>query len=415
VNRGDGTFEDGTAAWGLGGKQNNPTSAAFADLDGDSDLDLYVCHYSPWDPANPVLCRNEERGEYFYCDPSRLAPEPDRLFRNENGRFVDVTSEAGIVDPNGRGLGVVATDVDGDSDLDLFVANDGTANYLFRNLGGMRFEDEALVSGVAGNADGGFQAGMGVASGDVDGDGRPELLVTNFYGEATTLYQNLGGGMFHDQASVAGLRAATRYLLGFGLVLLDYDNDRALDLMAANGHVNDNRPYYPYGMPAILMAGNGAGRFADVSRAAGSPWDVLRVGRGLAAGDLDNDGRVDALLLGQNEPLAYFHNATEGGHFLTLRLEGTTGHRDAVGALARVTVGGKTQVLERTGGGSYQSASDGRLHFGLGSARTVDRLEITWPGGATTSFENVAGDHGYLVREGAKTIEALKGFGGAGR
>ena len=396
---------------GLAGSRDNPTSAAFADLDGDGDLDLYVCHYVVFDPdRDPPLCRTD-KGEYFYCDPGRVEHGADHLFRNDGGRFVDVTAEAGIVDTDGRGLGVVAVDVDDDDKMDLYVANDGTANFLFRNLGGLRFEEVGHAAGVAASGDGGYQASMGVACGDVDGDASPDLLVTNFYGEASTLYQNLGGGLFSDRTAESGLGIATRYLLGFGTAFLDYDNDGRLDLITTNGHVNDNRPFYPYAMPAQLLAGADGGRFVDVSSGAGPPWSVPRVGRGLAAADLDNDGRVDALILSQNEPLAYFHNRTAGGHFATFRLEGTKSNRDAVGARVTVSAGGRTRTAWRFGGGSYQSASDPRLHFGLGDATRIDSVEVHWPAsGQTDRFEGLPADAGYLLREGGGPPPQLPGF-----
>ena len=295
-NRGDGTFEDATERAGLEGVRDNPTSAAFADLDNDGDLDLYVCHYMVWDPEHPIVCINDKR-EYFYCDPSKVPPAPDHVFQNNGGRFVDVTELAGCKETNGRGLGVIAADLDGDGRMDLYVANDGTANYLFRNLGGFHFQEVGLEAGVAGSAQGGYQAGMGVACGDLDGDGRPDLMVTNFYGEGTTLYQNLGEGLFADRSSASGIGLESRYLLGFGIAMADISNDGLKDVMITNGHVNDNQRFYLYAMPSRLYENRPDGRLVDVSASAGAPWDVLRVGRGLAAGDLDNDGRVDALIL----------------------------------------------------------------------------------------------------------------------
>src|SRR5262249_2674768 len=185
-NRGDGTFDDVTEAWGLGGRRDWPTSAALADLDGDGDLDLYVCHYAVLDIDPPRICRDPKTQAYLTCNPLDVAALPDRLFRNEGDRFVDVTAHSGVDDRDGRGLGVVAADLDGDGRVDLFVANDSSANFLFRNLGGMRFEEVGHFAGVAGNASGAYQAGMGVAAGDLDGDGRIDLAVTNFYGESTT-------------------------------------------------------------------------------------------------------------------------------------------------------------------------------------------------------------------------------------
>lgn len=409
LNLGTGGFEDATAKVGLAGVRDTPTSAAFADLDGDGDLDLYVCHYMLYDPEHPRLCRNE-KGGYFYCDPSRVDPAADHLFRNDEGRFTDVSSESGIIDPGGRGLGVVAADLDDDGKVDLYVANDGTASYLFHNLGGLRFEEVGHVSGVAAGGDGGYQAGMGVACGDFDGDGRPDLLKTNFYGESSTLYHNMGGCLFSDVTVGSGLGLATRYLLGFGTSFLDYDNDGHADLLTANGHVNDNRPFYPYAMPAQLLAGGPGGRFTDVSARAGPPLTVPRVGRGLAVADLDNDGKVDALILSQNEPLAYLHNQTPGGHQATFGLAGTKSNRDAVGARVAIVAGGRSQTAWRTGGGSYQSSSDPRIHFGLGGARVIDEVEIRWPSGRVDRHAHLPADAGYLLREGAPAAVPLEGF-----
>jgi tetratricopeptide (TPR) repeat protein len=399
-NHGDGTFQELTRSVGLAGARDCPTSAAFADLDGDGDLDLYVCHYMVWDPAHPRLCRNEQ-GEYFYCDPSKVDPAPDHVFRNDGGRFVEVTQSAGLAESSGRGLGVLAADLDGDHLIDLYVANDGTANYLFHNQGNFRFQEMALVAGVAGSASGGYQAGMGVACGDLDGDGLPDLMVTNFYGEGATHYQNLGGGLFADRSTASGIAAATRYLLGFGIAFADVNNDGRPDVAMTNGHVNDNRPFYRYGMPSRLYENRPGGRLVDVSAQAGDPWNLERVGRGLAAGDVDNDGRLDVVVLAQNEPLAYFHNRTHRpGHFASFRPEGTTCNRDGVGAVIIVTAGGIRQVAQRQGGGSYQSTHDSRLHFGLGGCREIESVELRWPSGRQERFSNLRAGMSYLLREG---------------
>ncbi len=206
-----------------------------------------------------------------YCSPRAFPALPDHLFRNDRGRFVDVTAEAGIVDPNGRGLGVVAADLDEDGKTDLFVANDQSANYFFRNRGGFRFVEEGVAAGLATSATGGYLAGMGVACGDFDGDGRLDLAVTNFFGESTTLYHNHGRGLFSDRSAAAGLAAPTRFVLGFGLVALDANNDGHLDLAQANGQVEDFGAAIPYAMPAQLFLGDAVGRFADVSDRAGRP------------------------------------------------------------------------------------------------------------------------------------------------
>jgi tetratricopeptide (TPR) repeat protein len=415
-NRGDGTFEDACVASGLGGDRDWPTSAAFADLDNDGDLDLYVCHYLAWDAEHPIRCQRDrtkpyvDASRYTYCNPNPLAPRSDHLFRNDGGRFRDVTAEAGIVDRDGRGFGIVAADFDDDGRVDLYVANDTTANFLFRNRGGLRFEEVGLLAGAACGATGGYQAGMGTACGDLDGDGRLDLAVTNFYGESTTFYRNLGGGLFQDQTTAIGLAAPSRFLLGFGIAFLDVNNDGVLDLAIANGHVNDERPEYPYAMPALLLTGDAHGRLSDVSGVAGPPWLVPRLGRGLAAGDLDNDGRIDLVLLGQTEPVAYFHNRTDGGHWMTFRLQGTASNPDGVGARVTVTAAGRPRVAERTGGGSYQSASDPRLHFGLGSAGRVEAVEVRWPSGRVDRYPDLPADAGYLLREGDAEPKPLAGF-----
>jgi enediyne biosynthesis protein E4 len=413
-NLGGGRFQDATAQAGLEGDRDWPTSAAWADFDNDGDLDLYVCHYLKWDAENPTLCEYPERSKpgYMHCDPSAFPALADHVFRNDGGRFIDVTAEAGIVDPDGRGLGVVAADLDDDGKIDVFVANDLSANFFFRNLGGFQFSDQAMGAGLAASAEGGSLAGMGIACGDLNGDGRLDLAVTNFLNQATTLYTNHGRGLFSDRSTAAGLAAATRQFLGFGLAALDANNDGRLDLIQANGHVTDFGPSFPYEMRAQILLGDSSGHFRDVSELAGPPWQVLRLGRGLAVGDIDNDGRMDVLIVGQGSALALFHNqpVPAAGHFLTLALEGVGSNRDGVGAKVTVTAGVRTQVAVRFGGGSYLSASDSRLHFGLAASRRADRVEVRWPSGRKDTYDGLAADAGYRLREGAAEPAPLAGF-----
>lgn len=410
-NKGNGTFEDVTRAVGLDGDRDWPTSAAFADLDGDGDLDLYVCHYLRWDENDTRTCVDPKNPGKYNCNPLAFEALPDHLFRNDRGRFVDVSAEAGIVDRDGRGLGVVAADLDQDGRVDLFVANDMSANYLFHNRGGFRFEESAVASGVAANGEGGYQAGMGVACGDLNGDGHPDLVVTNYYGESTTFFQNLGGGAFADHSAAVGLALPSRYRLGFGVALPDVNNDGRLDLLTANGHIHDGRPQFPFAMPLQLFLGTEGGRLVDVTGRAGPPFGLELLARGLAAGDLDNDGRLDALVVAQNAPLVYLHNqANPPGHFLTLELEGRTSNRDAVGAEVTVSAGGKTLRAWRLGGGSYQSADDPRLHFGLNQARTVEQIEVRWPSGTVEKLGPLDADTGYRIREGERHATPLAGF-----
>ena len=402
-----GKFVDVTDEFGLGGPRDWPTSAAFADLDNDGDLDLYVCHYLQWDADSPRPCRRPDNNEYMYCTPRNFPALPDHLFRNDGARFVDVTKEAGIVDNDGRGLGVVAADVDGDGKFDLFVANDMSANYLFRNLGGMKFQEVAESAGCAAGSDGGYQAGMGTACADYDGDGRLDLAVTNFYAEGTTLYRNLGGGLFVDRSGELGLKSATRGVLGFGLALADFDLDGRLDVVQANGHVNHLKGFFPYEMPAQLIRQDTRGRFTDLGASAGRDWTIPRVGRGLAVGDLNDDGRLDVLILSQNSPLAYLHNeSNSAGHGLVLSLRGTKSNRDAVGAVVTVRVGDRTRIAPRVGGGSYQSANDGRMVIGLGSADVADEVSVRWPTGAVESFGRLTSGYSRLT-EGSGRAEPI--------
>jgi len=400
-NKGGGRFEDMTQQAGFGGDRDWPTSAAFADLDGDGDLDLYVCHYLAYDPSNPRRCTHPESPSKHECDPLDFPSLPDHVFRNDGGRFTDVTANSGFVDPDGRGLGVVAAHLDDDDKIDLYVANDMTANYLFHNRGSFRFEETGQVSGAAAGADGGFKAGMGIACGDLDGDGLADLAVTNYYGESTTFYRNLGQGLFADHSAAVNMAAPTRRLLGFGIAFFDADNDGWLDVLSANGHVLDPRPQIPWTMPLQLLEGSPGGRLTDVSERSGAPFGPLHLGRGLAVGDLDNDGRLDAVVVAQNEPLIYLHNHTKNrGHFIAFSLEGTKSNRDGVGARITISAAGRTQTAERHGGGSYQSASDHRIHFGLGAATSVATVEVRWPSGQIDRHVGLIADRRYRLQEG---------------
>jgi tetratricopeptide (TPR) repeat protein len=410
-NRGDGVFEDVTAKADLAGDRDWPTSAAWADLDSDGDLDLYVCHYLHYDVDTAKACGDAKTEANHYCSPRNFAALKDHVFRNDGGRFVDVTTAAGFVDPDGRGLGVVAADLDDDNRIDLYVANDMSANYLFRNGGGFHFDETAFHAGAAANSSGRFQSGMGIAIGDCNGDGRPDLAVTNYYGESTTLFHNLGAGMFADYTATSGLGPATRSLLGFGIALFDANNDGRLDLISANGHVSDYRPVFPWTMPIQLLLAGAGGRFQDVSARAGDVFQALHLGRGLAVGDMDNDGLVDAIVQSQNEPLAYLHNqAGVHGHWLTLGLVGVRSNRDGVGARVALKAGDAWQTRQRFGGGSYQSSGDPRIHFGLGEANRVSQLEVRWPSGQIDRYDNLEVDRGYLLREEATAAAPLPGW-----
>ncbi|WP_435008287.1 CRTAC1 family protein [Tundrisphaera lichenicola] len=387
-NAGLGKFEDVTDRAGVGSDLWS-TSAAFADLDGDGDLDLYVAAYLDFDPAFAPFCAAPD-GKRDYCGPEGFAAQPDRLYQNDgDGTFTDVSKDSGVDRPGGRGLGVVVGDLVGDRGLDIFVANDGTACRLFENRGGLRFEEVGLASGVALDGRGDALAGMGVALGDIDGDGLDDLVVGNFLGRSTIGFRAIGGGMFLDDSDGLGL-STTRVVLGFGLALADFDLDGRLDLLQANGHVLDRaRLGQPFAMRPTLLRNRG-GRLADVTPEAG-PWFARPIlGRGLAVGDLDGDGRIDAVVNALDAPAAVLRNISEAGRSLRLDLIGRhPSPRSAIGAKVRATFGGRTLSRIVLGGGGYLSSSDRSMILGLGDSEGVDRLEVTWPSGRVETWRDL--------------------------
>jgi hypothetical protein len=393
-NQGGGRFEDVTVRAGVTSNLWS-TSAAFADLDGDGDLDLYVAAYLDYDPAFAPFCAAPD-GKRDFCGPEGFAAQPDRLYRNNgDGTFTDVARSSGIDRPGGRGLGVVVADLVGDRGLDLFVANDGTACWLFENRGGLRFEEVGLNAGVAFDGRGDALAGMGIGIGDVDDDGRPDLVVSNFLGRSTVGFRSMGNGIFSDASDGFGLAKATRSVLGFGVTLADFDDDGKLDLLQANGHVLDRLRFgQPLAMKPTLLRNIG-GKFVDATPTAGPWFDQPILGRGLAIGDLDNDGRLDAVVAALDSPVALLRNVTTGGHSLTLELAG-----QPIGAKVRATIGQRALVRVLVGGGSYLSSSDRRIHLGLGEHPQVDRLEVTWPSGKLEVWENVPAGHA-KIKEGS--------------
>ena len=399
-NEGDGTFVDVTESSGLGGEGFN-TSAAFGDLDGDGFLDVYVAAYSDYDLRNPPFAgaRTMWKNINVPMGPVGLPGAADRLYRNQgDGTFRDVTSEAGIDDFSDPyyGLGVVMSDFDDDGDLDIYVANDLKPNYLWRNDGGMRFTDVGSFAGVSTNADATIQAGMGTDAGDFDGDGRIDLVVTNFSHDFNTLYRNEGGMVFADETYRAKLQDSYAHLV-WGVKFLDYDNDGWLDMFTANGHVYpevDDHPHLnsAYAQRNSLYRNRGDGSFENVTERAGPGLGIVRCSRGVAAVDLDLDGDIDLIVTNMEAPPNVLINV--GGNaagWLTLRLVGTAGSpRDAIGARVTLTAGGFKQVREVNPFGSYLSQSDYAVHFGLGDAASVEQLEVRWPSGAVEHYDSIA-------------------------
>jgi hypothetical protein len=400
-NRGDGTFEDATARAGVGSDRWT-TAAGFGDLDGDGDLDLVVVTYVAADPANVPDCR-DATGRALHCSPARFDAQADLLFRNEgNGTFTNVSKESGVdAAPEGRGLGMAIADLDGDGKLDVFVANDLSADFLFINRGGLRFEESGLAAGVALNGSGRATASMGVVADDLDGDGLTDLFITNFLNEPDTLFRNLGRGFFQDATLSANLHASGPIATGFGVAAPDFDNDGHPDLFMTNGHVDD-QPWInsPMAQPPQAFMGTAGGKFEPVAPAA-SPYLARRVvGRGLAAGDIDNDGRVDLVVVHRDSSAVVLRNTTPGGHWLGLRLRGSRSGSTPVGAVVTCRAGGRNQVRILSGGTGYLSAHDPRLWFGLGSSSRVESIHIRWPSGLEQSFSDLPADTNLELREG---------------
>jgi hypothetical protein len=380
-NRGDGTFEDVTAKAGVAGA-GWPTSAAFGDLDGDGDLDLFVVRYVEYSVEKDLFCGNAQTGARQYCHPSLYPPDHNQLFRgNGDGTFTDVTESSGVGKAKGKGLGVVLSDLDEDGRLDIYVANDTTMNLLFRNLGAMRFEDVSLVSGAGVNSAGRALGGMGVNAGDLTGSGRMDLVVTNFEAELNSLYRNLGEAVFEDLSGSSGFGEPAFTFSGFGLNLLDLENDGDLDAFIANGHVLEIPVMQgvTYAERPFLMWNDGKGRFSE--RGCGEPFRRELVGRGSAAADYDDDGDLDIAVSNSGGPLQLLRSDGGRGGWIGFQLQGKKSNRHGIGARIVLETARGRQVREVHAGESYLASSDPRVLFGLGQETAVRKITIRWPSG----------------------------------
>ncbi len=405
-NGGDGTFSDVTRDAGVDDPRYS-ASSTFVDYDSDGDLDLYVANYVSFTIQGNRRCGGARRD---YCAPGVYQPLPDRLFRNEgNGRFTDRSEEAGLGRAFGAGLGVVAVDLDLDRRVDLYVANDGTPNQLWINQGDGTFRDQGLVSGTAYNIDGMAEAGMGVTAADFDGDGDDDLFVTHNKKETNTLYLNGRQIGFADATSRFGLANPSVPYSGFGTLWFDYDNDGWLDLFVANGAVvmDDRQPAdspYPYAQENQLFRGDGTGRSREIgSDVAGPALDLVEVSRGAAFGDIDNDGDVDIAVSNNNGPARLLLNQVGSrNHWLGVRLVGEGGTQSAAiqARVALLREGRKPLWRRCRTDGSYLSANDSRVLFGLGSLRDVDQLEVHWPDGRCESWRGVGADRYVTLSRG---------------
>ena len=404
-NTGKGTFIDATKGSGLDGRVGLSTSALWFDFDRDGLLDLFVCNYVKWSAEHDVFCSLDGR-QKVYCTPEAYRGETCWLFRNRgNGRFEDVTARSGIFDSSSKALGAALIDTDQDGWLDLFVANDTQPNKLYRNQRNGTFKDVALESGVALSLDGKARAGMGVDSGEFDRSGRPGLAVTNFDNEMIGLYRPQPSGLYEDVARQAGVGFPSLNRLGFGCVLADLDLDGALDLVVANGHIDDTvrniRGNVGYAQPPSLFLNNGSGAFRDIVPALGGAFAQPRVGRGLACADFDRDGDVDLLMTTNNGPAVLFRNDQRSGNrSVRFTLTGTKSNRSAIGATVRIFHAGTSQSRLVKSGSSYLSQSELPLTFGVGKRDRLDRVVVQWPSGRTEEFKDVAAGNAYEAVEG---------------
>ncbi|MFM8890865.1 MAG: CRTAC1 family protein, partial [Planctomycetia bacterium] len=394
-NNGDGTDSDVTAEAGVGRGDKVGAGAAFLDADGDGDLDLYVANYVRFTLDNHVVI--QEDGHPRYAGPRSYEPETHDFFRNEgDGRFVDSSVASGIAAHPGSGMGVVAADFDDDGDADLFVLNDVLRNFLLENDGHGVFEEVGIAAGVAYNGAGDELGSMGVVCGDYDNDGRLDCLVTSYQGELPVLFRGLGGGVFEDATTRARAGEGTVAHVKWGVGLVDFDTDGHRDIFYACGHLQDTIELSDrstaWRVRNVLLRNDGSGVFRDVSAAAGSGLAVVASSRGAAFDDLDDDGRVDAVILISRERPTILRNASPGGHWLQIRLVGTSANRDAVGASVIVEAGGLRQRADVHSGRGYQGHFGTRLSFGLGAADHADRIMVRWPGGGVTRVEGVAAD-----------------------
>jgi hypothetical protein len=403
-NGGNGTFTDITRAAHVGAVGWS-TSCAFFDMDGDGDLDLFVTNYLDAPKGSNRFCGDPQRRIRVYCHPLVYPSVPNVLYRNDGkGAFTDVTMTAGLSKYLGNGLGVAVGDYDDDGRPDVFVANDSVPNFLFHNEGSGRFSEVGLLAGVAVARDGKPRAGMGTEFADYDGDGKLDLVVTNHEFETTSLFHNDGRGTFVDVTLDAGISSPTLPFVGFGVAFADIDNDADLDLGIVNGHVIDNTAMFRAGSThaqrKLLFQNTNGRRFAEVGRQSGPGFARDDVGRALLAGDIDNDGDVDVVVTNNGGAAEVLRNGGTGRNSIEIRLVGSRSNRDGLGSRITVTAGGRTQVREVKSGSSYLGQNDLRVHVGLGEATRVDRIDLRWSAGTTETIPGVPANQIVTITEG---------------
>ncbi len=402
-NNGDGTFSNVSKAAGVENAGEWAATAAWLDYDRDGRLDLFVANYAEFSFDDKRRC--EFAGRPVYCSQTDYVGRALKLYHNDGaGKFRDVTRDASLLEHVGRALGVVAIDINADGWIDLFVARDASPNLLLLNQKNGTFRDVAFEAEVAFNADGVARAGMGVDAGDIDGNGTPDFIVTNFDSEYHALYQNPGKMPFRELTASSRLASFTKPYVGWGVRFLDYDNDGDLDVMIANGHlqesISESNRSVQYREPPLLLANDGKGVFTNMAKEAGATFAAGYLGRGLATGDFDNDGAIDVAFINLNSrPVLLRNTPAEKRQWIGLQLLGTQSNRDAIGARVVLTQGAKKLTRWVTGGGSFLANHDRRLVFGLGNETEPADIEITWPNGVVQKVNGLTRNRYHQVTE----------------
>jgi enediyne biosynthesis protein E4 len=409
-NNGNGTFIDVTSKAGVADEAGWSTSAGWFDYDKDGWLDLVVTNYIEWSPKNNVWCGEHRPGYRSYCHPGNYKGQRIKLYHNNhNGTFTDVSDASGVGKPEAKGMGVVLADFNNDGWPDIAVANDSWPNFLFINKHDGTFEDDSLVSGIAASEDGRYEAGMGIDAADVDGDGWQDIYITHLDFELNRLYHNNQDGTFTDATFSSEIGNKALLLSGVSMKFLDYDNDGWTDILQLNGAMLDNIQLYhsevTYPEPLLMFRNSGKGMFKKVSESLGPDFVRPIVGRGIATADYDNDGDIDIVTNNRGDfPSLLRNDGGNANHWLSLLLIGTKSNRDGIGASLKLTSDGITQFEQSKGGMGYMSASDPRIHFGLGKRNKIQSLQITWPSGQVDKLTNVPVDQIIAVKEGAGIV-----------
>ena len=408
-NNGDGTFTDVTAQAGVADEGNWSSSAGWFDYDKDGWLDLVVTNYIDWSPKNNLWCGEHKPGYRSYCNPNNYRGQKTTLYHNNHdGTFTDVSEKSGVGKPESKGMSMVLADLNNDGWPDIAVANDTWPNFLFENNRDGTFSDVSLISGLAASEDGRYEAGMGIDAADVDGDGNLDIYITHLDFELNRLYHNNGDGSFSDATYSSGIGNKAILLSGVAAKFMDYDNDGWPDILQANGAMLENVQLYhslvSYKEPLLMFHNLGHGKFEKVSESLGPDFNRPMVGRGLATADFMNDGQVGIAVNCRGESPVILRNEGSPNHWIEILLIGTKSNRDGTGSLLKLSSGGTVQVDQAKGGTSYMSASDPRIHFGLGKRNKIDSLQITWPSGQVDKLTNVPIDSVIAVKEGVGIV-----------